>query len=143
MSFLHPSGQFLSMRRFLLSTLLTASLFTGLLIGLLPSSPAGASSKIGYLKGVIFQCGPGPIVYNPASPPKPKAVTVVVLHHGRTYVSEFIHFPVKQPWDGAFSFSLPPGTYQVVSSYSGPEVTARVISGKVTPVNFGVIACAD
>lgn len=38
---------------------------------------------------------------------------VVIIHNGRTYESKSIVFPKKAPWSGVFSFSVPPGTYEV------------------------------
>lgn len=101
------------------------------------TASASSTSKMGVITGALKECPPdaawGRVSPNPAM--------VVLVHKGRTYDSQSVAFPKKAPWSGVFSFSVQPGTYQVVSSYQGAAPTVAVKAGGKATVSFGVIGC--
>lgn len=105
---------------------------------------ASAFDATGVITGKVLECGPGSVIVTPGSPaPTPVPEKVVLVHRGRTYESQSIHFPRKGRWVGSFSFTVPPGTYEVISTYTGPVRWVTVEAGGRYVVGFGLFACAD
>jgi hypothetical protein len=119
-------------------------ILTVALAGTTTPTPTASAGPLGAITGKVLECGPGPVVVNPGSPP-PTAIPekVVLVHRGHTYESQSITFPKKTPWTGAFSFTVPPGKYEVISTYTGPVRWVNVKSGGHYVVKFGLVACAD
>jgi hypothetical protein len=95
---------------------------------------------MGVITGTVKECGPGPVV-----PPQTAATLamIVLLHRGHTYESHAVAFSKKLPWTGVFSFSVPPGRYEVVNSYQGVVQSVTVKAGSHHVVKFGPMACPD
>jgi len=102
-----------------------------------PTQPESSPAK-------CWSAVPGPVVVTPGAP-TPTAIPekVVLIHRGHTFESQSIHFPRKVPWVGSFSFTVPPGKYEVISTYTGPVRWVTVKAGGRYVVGFGLIACAD
>jgi hypothetical protein len=47
------------------------------------------------------------------------------------------------PWIGSSSFKVPPGKYEVISSYEGPVRWVTVNAEGRYVVEFGIFACPD
>jgi hypothetical protein len=106
------------------------------------SVTSAVSAKFGVITGRVDECGPGPIIITPSTlVPTAKPVLVRVLHDERTFASEEVRFTSKMPWTGTFRFSVPAGTYEVVSSYRNVGRWVNVRPGSHNVVSFGVIAC--
>lgn len=105
---------------------------------------SSAIEATGVITGRVLECGPGSVVVTPGAP-APTAIPekVVLIHRGHTFESHSIHFPRKVPWVGPFSFTVPPGTYEVISTYTGPVRWVTVKAGGRYVVGFGLVACAD
>lgn len=105
---------------------------------------SSAIDTTGVITGRVLECGPGSVVVTPGAP-APTAIPekVVLIHRGHTFESQSIHFPRKVPWVGPFSFTVPPGTYEVISTYTGPVRWVTVKAGGRYEVGFGLVACAD
>ena len=105
---------------------------------------SSATDATGVITGTVLECGPGPVVVTPGAP-TPTAIPekVVLIHRGHTFESQSIRFPRKVPWVGSFSFTVPPGKYEVISTYTGPVRWVTVKAGGRYVVGFGLIACAD
>jgi hypothetical protein len=105
---------------------------------------ASAFDATGVITGKVLECGPGPVVVAPGAPiPTAVPEKVVLIHRGHTYESQSIVFPKKGPWVGSFSFTVPPGKYEVISTYTGPVRWVTVKAGGRYVVKFGIFACAD
>ena len=105
---------------------------------------ASAFDASGVITGKVLECGPGPVVVVPGSPiPTAIPEKVVLIHRDRTFESQSIHFPRKGLWVGSFSFTVPPGKYEVISTYTGPVRRVTVKAAGRYVVGFGLIACAD
>lgn len=108
------------------------------------ATTASASDATGVITGKVLECGPGPVVVTPGAPiPTAIPEKVVLIHRGHTYESQSIVFPKKGPWIGSFSFTVPPGKYEVISTYWGPVRWVTVKAGGRYVVRFGVFACPD
>lgn len=107
------------------------------------SVTAGAAAvKAAVITGKVMECGPGPIVASPPAPqPLPKPASVILMHEGNRYARESIKFPKSPPWSGSFSFNVPAGRYEVISTYFERERWVNVRSGSRTVVTFAPIAC--
>jgi hypothetical protein len=118
-------------------------LISGTTMALNVTTASGIDST-GVITGKLLECGPGPILVIPGAP-APTAVPekVVLIHRGRTYESHSIVFPKKGTWIGSFSFTAPPGKYEVISSYTGPVRWVTVKAGGRYVVAFGLVVCAD
>jgi len=107
-------------------------------------SGAGATTKEGVISGRVSECGPGPIVASPDPTSNgPKPLLVKVVRDGRTYASEIVTPTRVVPWTGAFSFMVPAGRYQVISSNRGVSQWVRVRAGERSVVTFPLVACPD
>ncbi|MGD0054595.1 MAG: hypothetical protein ABSC34_04060 [Acidimicrobiales bacterium] len=106
-------------------------------------SPAGAtSSATGVISGHVDECGPGPIPVTPTNhPPAPQPVVVTVRHGERTVAYEQVVMTTSLPWTGTFSFNVPAGRYEVISSYREVARWVHVRPGARTLVSFGLFAC--
>jgi len=113
-------------------------LMTGGTLFLVSSASASSGSKMGVITGTLRECLPDPAWGVISSTP----AMVVVIHGGRTYESKSIIFPKKAPWSGVFRFSVPPGSYEVVSSYQGAAPMLTVKAGGKATASFGLIGCA-
>jgi hypothetical protein len=104
---------------------------------------AGATSpKTAVITGKVMECGPGPVVLAPPAPqPLPKPASVILMHNGHRYARESINFPKALPWWGSFSFSVPAGRYEVISTYYERARWVNVSSGSRTVVSFAPFAC--
>lgn len=108
------------------------------------ATTASALDATGVITGKVLECGPGPVVVTPGTPiPTAVPERVVLIHRWRTFGSQSIHFPRKGQWVGSFSFTVPSGTYEVISTYTGPVRWVNVKAGGRYVVGFGPIACAD
>jgi len=107
-------------------------------------SGASALDATGVITGKGLECGPGPIVVTPGAPaPSPIPEKVVLIHRGRTYASQSTVFPKHGAWIGPFSFTVPPGKYEVISTYAGSVRWISVKAGGHYVVSFGLYACPD
>jgi hypothetical protein len=105
---------------------------------------SATTTSSGIIFGKVLECGPGPVVVAPGQPaPTPAPEMVVLVHGNRTYMSQSIHFSKQSPWIGAFSFTVPSGTYEVISSYEGYVRWVTVTPGSRHTVGFGLVACPD
>jgi hypothetical protein len=120
------------------------SLVSGLAVaGVLSVVIAGsAATSDGAVHGRVFECGPGPIVVSPGRPAQ-KAIpaTVTLRHDGRNVERIAISFPASAPWSGPFTFNVPAGRYEVISSYLHQTAWAVVRNGVTSQVHFGPFAC--
>jgi hypothetical protein len=108
------------------------------------TASANSSPKLGMITGKVLECAPGLVIVTPGTP-VPTAIPekVVRVHRGITYESESIAFPKMPPWIGSFNFKVPPGKYEVISSYAGPVRWVSVSSGGRYDVKFGIFACPE
>ena len=116
-----------------------AALLAGGGLFTLTSAAAHAAPSRGSISGVVRECGPDPAWGRTA----PTPAMVVLVHGGYTVNSESITFASAAPWSGTFTFTVPPGTSQVVSSYRGAVRTVKVRSGVRSQVSFGMVACPE
>jgi hypothetical protein len=101
---------------------------------------SSASNRTGTISGKVVECPPGPVVAS-TNKPTPKPATVELIHDSQTYMSQSINFPANLPWSGTFSFKVPAGRYDVVSTYQGRNRWVTVRPGRRSLVSFGVFAC--
>jgi hypothetical protein len=103
---------------------------------------ASASTKTGVITGRVNECGPGPVVAPPGPPTtNPGPVSVTLLRDNRTFAVQVIHPSHSLPWRGTFHFVVPPGTYEVVSSYRSLHRWVSVTPGRRSVVIFGSFVC--
>jgi hypothetical protein len=118
---------------------LTAVLVAGGAIGV---GVAGAQGARGIITGRVMECAPGPVVASPPAPePKPQPVVVRLYRNGVVYQSKRVALPVRLPWDGTFTFNVPPARYEVVSSYQHRDQWVDLSAGARDVVNFNTFAC--
>ena len=135
---MHTARHFL-MRHMLVPALALAGVGAQLASG---APSASASTKTGVITGRVNECGPGPVVASPGPPStNPGPVSVTVLHDNRTFAVEVIHPSHSLPWRGTFHFVVPPGTYEVVSSYRSLVRWVSVRPGRNSMVIFGSFVC--
>jgi hypothetical protein len=98
----------------------------------------------GVITGRVIECDPLPVVAAPGFPaPTPTPSSVIVIHHHVAYASEAISFPSKEPWVGEFSFTVPAGRYEIVSTYQGYIRWVDVRPGDSTDVTLGTLICPE
>jgi hypothetical protein len=66
---------------------------------------------------------------------------VILVHRRVAYATQTISFPLKQPWLGSFSFTVPAGRYKIISTYQGDVRWVVVKAGSVSVVNLGSSVC--
>ncbi|HEY1763156.1 MAG TPA: hypothetical protein VGG17_11250 [Acidimicrobiales bacterium] len=112
---------------------------TGTLLG---AGVASAQGSRGIITGRVMECAPGPVVASPPAPePKPQPLTVTLYRNGAAYHTKRVVLPERLPWNGTFTFSVPAGRYEVVSSYQHRERWVDLSSGAREVVNFNTLAC--
>jgi hypothetical protein len=127
------------MRRTTAVPLVFLSIAVALSLGV-ASGVSSASNRTGTISGKVVECPPGPIVASP-NKPTPKPATVELIHDSQTYMSQSINFPANLPWSGTFSFKVPAGRYDVISTYQGRSRWVTVRPGRRSLVSFGEFAC--
>lgn len=127
-----------AIKRKVVTVALTALALTGATV----LSAGAASSGTGIVTGRVAECGPGPIVATPGFPtPTPTPSAVILVHHHVAYATQTIVFPLKQPWVGSFSFTVPAGHYEVISTYEGDVRRIVVKAGSTSVVDLGSSVC--
>jgi hypothetical protein len=108
------------------------------------SLSAGGDSGSGVITGRVVECDPVPAAIVPGFPaPSPTPSSVILIHHHVAYASQSISFPAKEPWVGDFSFSVPVGRYELVSTYQGYIRWVFVRPGSSTDVTLGSLICPE
>ena len=103
---------------------------------------ASAQTARGTITGKVMECAPGPVVASPPAPePKPQPVTVTLYRNGVAYQSKRVALPVHLPWDGTFTFTVPPARYEIISSYQHRVRWINLSPGRHEVVNFNTGAC--
>jgi hypothetical protein len=103
---------------------------------------ASAQGSRGIITGRVMECAPGPVVASPPAPePKPQPLVVTVYRNGEVYSTKHVALPEHLPWNGTFTFSVPPARYEVVSSYQHRERWVDLSAGSREVVNFNTFAC--
>jgi hypothetical protein len=104
---------------------------------------ASASTQTrGVVTGRVIECAPGPIVASPTPPRRqPTPARVTIRHDGTDVGAVSIVFTTSTPWSGGFSFSVPPGRYEVTSSYLHQVAWVHVRADATSVVHFGPFAC--
>ncbi len=127
------------MKQLTASAALTAVLVASTVFG---AGVANARGSRGIITGRIMECAPGPIVASPPAPePVPQPETVTLYRDGKVYESMRVALPEHLPWDGTFTFSVPPARYEIVSSYQHRERWVDLVAGARDVVNFNTFAC--
>jgi hypothetical protein len=110
--------------------------------GIWSLSAGGDQVGTGVITGRVIECNPAPVV--PGFPaPTPTPSSVILIHHHVAYASQAISFPVKAPWVGDFSFTVPVGHYEIVSTYQGYIHWVVVRPGSSTDVTLGAEICPE
>ena len=118
---------------------LAVVLGTGTLLG---AEVAGAQGSRGIITGRVMECAPGPVVASPPAPePKPQPLTVTLYRNSAAYQTKRVTLPERLPWNGTFTFRVPAGRYEVVSSYQHRERWVDLSWGAREVVNFNTLAC--
>lgn len=113
-----------------------------LMVALASVTSAGASPKYGVIQGTVHECPPSAYVVLPGGhAPLPTSITVVLVRGLRTYASQTVRVS-KKTWQGSYSISVQPGTYEVISSYQGNIQRLTVAPRAHRTVNFRLINCA-
>jgi len=129
-----------TIRRVVAISLLTSLASTG--VGAL--SAGGDQFDPGVISGHVVECDPVPVVGDTGFPaPTPTPSSVILVHHHVAYASQAIDFPAKEPWVGAFSFSVPPGRYEVISTYQGYIRWVFVRPDSSVDVTLGSAICPE
>jgi hypothetical protein len=98
----------------------------------------------GVITGRVIECDPAPVVVVPGFPaPTPTPSSVILVHHHVAYASQAISFPAKEPWVGDFSFTVPVGHYEIISTYQGYIHWVHVRAGSSTDVTLGEEICPE
>ncbi|HWD95767.1 MAG TPA: hypothetical protein VG246_05040 [Acidimicrobiales bacterium] len=127
------------MKKLLSIAALTVAVLMGTVVGV---GVANAQGSRGLITGRVMECAPGPVVASPPAPePKPAPLTVTLYRNGTKYQSKRVALPVRLPWDGTFSFSVPPNRYEVVSSYQHRVRWVDLAAGGDEVVTFNTFAC--
>jgi hypothetical protein len=108
-----------------------------------PALSASAAPKAsGVITGKVVECGPGPIVSAPNFPaPLATPASVILVHDRVAFASQAIAFPSRLPWTGTFSFTVPAGRYEVISTYHGDTRWVIVRPHHTSVVTFALFAC--
>ncbi len=106
---------------------------------------AGADSVgTGVITGRVVECDPVPVVSAPGFPaPTPTPSSVILVRRHVAYASEVISLPAKEPWIGAFSFTVPAGRYEIISTYQGYIRWVSVRPDSSTDVTLGSLICPE
>jgi hypothetical protein len=116
-------------------------LSVGTLCGVGVGVASGQGSR-GVITGRVMECAPGPVVASPPAPePKPQPLVVTLYRNGVVYSTKHVALPQHLPWDGAFTFNVPPARYEVVSSYQHRDRWVNVAAGAHEVVIFPTGAC--
>lgn len=125
----------------LVAVTVLASLATS---GVWSLSAGGDQVGTGVITGRLIECDPAPVVTVPGFPaPAPTPSSVILVHHHVAYASQAISFPAKEPWVGEFSFTVPAGRYELVSTYQGYIRRVFVRPGSSTDVTLGSLICSE
>ncbi|MHB8379582.1 MAG: hypothetical protein ACYDB2_06665 [Acidimicrobiales bacterium] len=125
-----------------LAALARAIIVTGSVVSGVSVTSDAATVKTAMITGSVIECGPGPVVESPPAPhPSPKPASVILMHDGVRYARDSINFRPSPPWSGSFSFRVPAGRYDVISTYFERQRWVNVIPGSRAVVNFAPIAC--
>jgi hypothetical protein len=112
------------------------------LVGAATLNAGAAPSAVGTIAGHVTECGPGPIVTTPGFPtPAPTPSSVILVRHRVAYATQAISFPTKQPWVGSFTFTVPVGRYEIISTYLGDVRWVLVKSNSTSDVSLGASLC--
>jgi hypothetical protein len=107
-------------------------------------SAGGDQVGTGTITGRVIECDPAPVVVVPGFPaPTPTPSSVILVHHHVAYASQAINFPVKEPWVGDFSFTVPAGHYEIISTYQGYIHWVHVRPDSSTDVTLGEEICPE
>jgi hypothetical protein len=118
---------------------MSAILVAGVVIG---AGAASAQAARGVITGRVMECAPGPIIASPPAPEPTAHPDIVSLYRGgMLYRSMRVAFPLRVPWTGTFTFSVPPARYEVVSSYQDRTSWVNLGAGARDVVNFRTFAC--
>ncbi|MFZ0767656.1 MAG: hypothetical protein WAM64_00380 [Acidimicrobiales bacterium] len=110
--------------------------------GALALNASAAPRASGVITGKVVECRPGPIVAAPDYPaPSPTPASVILVHDRVAYASQAIAFSTRLPWSGTFSFTVPAGRYEVISTYQGDVRWVVVRPHDTSIVTFGFFAC--
>ena len=124
---------------------LTSAVAIAVVLGtgtLLSAGVASAQGSRGVITGRVMECAPGPVVASPPAPePKPQPLVVTLYRNGTVYSAKRITLPEHVPWDGTFTFSVPPARYEVVSTYQHRDRWVVVSAGARDVVIFTTGAC--
>jgi hypothetical protein len=113
-------------------------------IGVWSLSAGGDPVGTGVITGHLVECDPVSVVSVPGFPaPTPTPSSVILVHHHVAYASQAISFPAKEPWVGGFSFTVPVGRYELVSTYQGYIRWIHVRPGSSTDVTLGSVTCPE
>ncbi len=127
------------MKQLTVSVVLATVLVGGTAFG---AGVANAQGSRGTITGRIMECAPGPVVASPPAPePMPHPETVTLYRDGAVYQSKRVALPVHLPWDGTFTFIVPPARYEIVSSYQHRVQWVNLAAGAHDVVNFNTFAC--
>ena len=120
-------------------TVLASIAFTGASL-----SAGGVQVHTGVITGRVVECEPVPAVAVPGFPP-PSATpsSVILIHRHVAYASQAISFPAKEPWVGEFSFTVPAGRYELISTYEGYIRWVLVRPDSSTDVTLGTLICPE
>jgi hypothetical protein len=130
------------MRRSTAGRTIAVSVLVALTMSALAISAGAVPGSSGVVKGRVVECGPGPIVAAPGFPsPAPTPTSVILVHDRVAYASQSIVFPAKVPWIGSFSFTVPAGRYEIISTYQGNVRWVVVRPNMTSVVVFGSFIC--
>jgi hypothetical protein len=112
--------------------------------GMWSLTAGGDQVGTGVITGRVIECDPAPVVVVPGFPaPSPTPSSVILIHHHVAYATQAISFSAKEPWEGDFSFTVPPGHYEIVSTYQGYIHWVVVRPGSSTDVTLGTAICPE
>jgi hypothetical protein len=107
-------------------------------------SAAGDQVGTGVITGRVIECDPAPVVVVPGFPaPTATPSSVILVHHHVAYASQALSFPAKEPWVGDFSFTVPVGHYEIISTYQGYIQRIVVRPDSSTDVTLGSAICPE
>jgi hypothetical protein len=66
---------------------------------------------------------------------------LTLYRNGVLYQTKRVALPERLPWDGTFTFVLPPARYEIVSSYQHRVRWVDLSPGARAVVNFNTFAC--
>jgi hypothetical protein len=113
-------------------------------VGVFSLSAGGDSVGTGVITGRVVECDPAPVVSVPGFPaPSATPSSVILVHHHVAYASQAISFPAKEPWVGEFTFTVPVGRYEIISTYQGYIRWLYVHAGTSTDVTLGSLICPE